>query len=106
MAQLDQAPHSWLRTSLYIDTTFILAGVFVRCCYVPFQGLHPSAGLCLEGDDGTFSRVTHDFLMWLTDTVQPSFSKFGGPDRYSTDQYNPQCIVTQSTKDTTFAEFL
>lgn len=101
MAQLDQAPHSWLRTSLYIDTTFIRAGVFVHCCYVPFQGPRPSAGLRLEGDDGTFSRVTHSFLMWLTDTAQPSFSKLGGPDRHSVDQYNPQ-----STKDTTFAEVL
>lgn len=36
MAQFGQAPHSWLRTSLYIDPTFILARVFVRCCYVPF----------------------------------------------------------------------
>lgn len=71
MAQLDQAPHSWLRTSLYIDPTLILAGVFVRCCYVPFRGLRPSVALRLEGDDATFSRVTHNFLMWPTDTVQP-----------------------------------
>lgn len=39
--KLDRPPQSWLKTNLYIDTSVTFAGVFVLCCYVPVQGLHP-----------------------------------------------------------------